>query len=81
MNEKNEKLTEEKGEEKKMNAVISLEKARLQLQENMSRKEELRNFFNLNVLDYAELSEDKSGVDEFENAFIKNDDVTKRSKK
>lgn len=71
----------DKGEEKKMDAVISLEQAkRYRLRdEELTKKEELRRFFNINVLDYVELSEDNSGVDEFESAFIKNDDVTKRS--
>ncbi len=33
-------------------------------------EKELKRFFNLNVLDYVELSEDKSGVDEFENTSL-----------
>lgn len=62
-----------------MNAVISLgDKKKTYLKGRESKTDELKRFFN--VLDYVELSEDKSGIDEFEDAFIKYDEVTKRSK-
>ena len=83
MDEDKENTTDDKGEAKNMDAVISLEQAKKHMwsEEKITKREELKRFFNLNVLDYTELGEDKSGIDEFENAFIKNDDVTKRSKK
>jgi hypothetical protein len=76
-------ITKDKREAKNMDAVISLEQAKKHTynEEKLSRQEELKRFFNLNVLDYAELGEDKSGINEFEDAFINYDDVTKRSEK
>lgn len=68
---------------KNMDAVISLQKLKANTKSveipKLSRKDELKKFFNLNVADYTEICEDKSGIDEFENAFIKKDDATKRS--
>ena len=70
---------------KNMDAVISLKEFKVNTKSietpKLSRKEELKNFFKRNVMDYTEICEDKSGIDEFENAFIKKDDVTKRSQK
>lgn len=64
-----------------MNAVISLEQIRVirSSEEKISRKEELRQFFRQHVLDYAELDQDNSGIEEFEKAFIEEDGATKRS--